>query len=196
VRIANNVFAGAGSILSGTPARLDSAGNVRVTSIAAAGFASAASYDYRLLAGSPAIDAGRDPGPNGDMPMVPLFEYEHPVSRHPRTMEGLPDAGAYEHHSATGVAETAGAVPDALHLDIHPNPGDPASEITFTLSAPMQAVLTIHSILGQELVRLCDGALPAGTHSVRLPAHTLSPGAYLSVLRAGASSTTRLFVVR
>jgi hypothetical protein len=80
-RIQNNLFVGPGTTVSGTT-------NV-VTSTP--GFANRAAYDYRLTAGSPAIEAGSDAGP-----LSPTRQYVHPRSSEERPVAGALDVGAYE----------------------------------------------------------------------------------------------------
>jgi len=62
-------------------------------------FVNAAAYDYRLKAGSPAIDQGVAPGSAFGYDLTPKFEYVHPLQNVPRTPGGAAiDRGAYEHH--------------------------------------------------------------------------------------------------
>src|SRR5258708_14076785 len=58
-------------------------------------FVDASNFDYHVLAGSPAIDAGTDLGP-----LTPVFEYLHPACGEARITQGTIDIGAYEFGSA------------------------------------------------------------------------------------------------
>lgn len=94
VTLRNNIFAGPGTITTQGSAILDA------NTTAADGdpkFVNRASYDYRLLAGSPAIDLGVTPGTGQGFSLVPLLQYVHPTSTVPRVTTGSTiDRGAYE----------------------------------------------------------------------------------------------------
>lgn len=99
----NNIFAGAGSFLSGTPTTLDTAGNKTYSAISSAGFANSATYDYHLLATSTAIDAGTNAGTaSNGFSLTPVSEYVHPANYTARNIAGNIDAGAYEYNPSTG----------------------------------------------------------------------------------------------
>jgi hypothetical protein len=83
-------------------AKVDAAGNVIVTSVAQAGLADPAKYDYHLVAGSPAIDKGVPAGQAGDFDLTPKFQYVHPCRLEPRPVVGPLDAGAMEYSPAGG----------------------------------------------------------------------------------------------
>ena len=59
-------------------------------------FVGATAHDYRLLPGSPAIDAGANPGNGGGLALAPLAEYMHPAAGVARTIDGVVDIGAHE----------------------------------------------------------------------------------------------------
>ena len=62
-------------------------------------FVNAAAYDYRLKAGSPAIDKAVAPGSAFGFDLTPKFEYVHPLQNVARTPGGAAlDRGAYEFH--------------------------------------------------------------------------------------------------
>lgn len=63
-----------------------------------------ANYDYHLLSGSPAIQAGADPGIGANQSLNPDYEYVHPTSSEVRTTVGIIDIGAY--------AYTPGSAPE------------------------------------------------------------------------------------
>lgn len=59
-------------------------------------FVDAADYDYHLLRGSPAIDAGTDPGTGAGQSLVPTEEYVQPTAGMARPQDSTIDIGAYE----------------------------------------------------------------------------------------------------
>ncbi|WP_440225012.1 right-handed parallel beta-helix repeat-containing protein [Dokdonella sp. MW10] len=87
----NNLFVGGGNVTTQATAVRDH--NLAAPSVA---FVDAAQYDYRLVAGSAAIDVGTDPGTGAGQPLVPTSAYVHPASGMPRTTNGIIDVGAYE----------------------------------------------------------------------------------------------------
>jgi MYXO-CTERM domain-containing protein len=90
--VMNNIFYGGGTV---DP----NAADVLTTNFSTGNpmFVDVASYDVHLLAGSPCIDQGTDPGKAGAMSLDPIFEYVQPVGDEPRTVVGKAiDIGAYE----------------------------------------------------------------------------------------------------
>jgi hypothetical protein len=66
-----------------------------------------------------------------------------------------------------------------------PNPFNPVTNLTFSLAEAGPARLSIHNLLGQEVARLADGPLSAGSHQLRWDATRHASGLYLAVLQAG-----------
>ncbi|MCS6991309.1 MAG: right-handed parallel beta-helix repeat-containing protein [Chitinophagales bacterium] len=98
LKIYNNMFVGGGTLIVGYAAVIDSSHNWKVASLSSAGFADPLAYDYRLTGGSPAIDAGIDPGTaSNGMVLLPQYEYVHPHGKKERITYGAPDLGAHEY---------------------------------------------------------------------------------------------------
>ncbi len=93
----NNLMVGNGNTINGAPAELDSLGNIRLTSIAAAQFTNPLAYDFGLSATSPAIDQGVEAGAYMAYNLQPDLRYLHPTTTGARIMTGSAlDVGAYE----------------------------------------------------------------------------------------------------
>ncbi|MEP7188932.1 MAG: right-handed parallel beta-helix repeat-containing protein [Roseiflexaceae bacterium] len=105
--VENNIFVGAGTPYDG-PGTSNLTNNL-VTSDA--GLADRASFDYRLVAGSAAIDAGTDPGSINGVSLAPAYEYVHPRDKQDRMIVGILDIGAYEYAPS---ATEPPAAPSAL----------------------------------------------------------------------------------
>jgi hypothetical protein len=87
--VVNNLFIGSGTTLSGT---LSADHNL---SAGASALVNLGGYDYHLAPGSPAINAGRDPGSD----LFPQWEYVHSCGRTARISQGTANIGAYEFQS-------------------------------------------------------------------------------------------------
>jgi hypothetical protein len=89
--VVNNLFVGPGTPISGSVAadhNLTSSGSDLLNRSA---------YDYHLVGGSSAINAGRDPGSAHTITLMPNWQYVHPTNREPRNISGTVDVGAFEH---------------------------------------------------------------------------------------------------
>ena len=88
--IKNNIFSGPGSITNqGSAIQSNNfTGDAK--------FVDATGYDYHLLSGSAAINAGADPGADGSFSLTPVFQYVHPACAEGRSSQGTIDIGAYE----------------------------------------------------------------------------------------------------
>ncbi|MBA2611868.1 MAG: T9SS type A sorting domain-containing protein [Bacteroidetes bacterium] len=101
----NNIFAGTGTLLTGTTTVLDTLKNKNY-SIAAAGFVNSATYDYHLLPACSAINSSTPAGTasNGYV-LTPSKEYMHPANQVSKTIQGVLDIGAFEYVSPTFIRE-------------------------------------------------------------------------------------------
>ncbi len=95
----------------------------------------------------------------------------------------------FEKDAATGVDQT---VPSAFRLEQNtPNPFNPSTTIRFALPAAGTVRLMVYNIAGQEVARLVNGPLPAGTHQVMFEGSRLASGVYFYRLQAPGFTRTR-----
>lgn len=91
-KLGNNFFVGRGTLFTGAA---DTASNLQLPS-AEPGFLNRTTFDYHLLASSPAIDKGRVFDSAQGFGLVPAFEYLSPDAGKVRISHGSPDLGAFE----------------------------------------------------------------------------------------------------
>jgi hypothetical protein len=92
--IRNNVCVGVVPLTNA--AKPDESGNLLFKTVAEAGFADPAKYDFSLKAGSPCIGAAVDCGKVGDLSLKPDLQYLHPHDKQARPDDGKLDVGAFE----------------------------------------------------------------------------------------------------
>ena len=73
----------------------------------------------------------------------------------------------------------------------HPNPFNPSTVISFTLPSEVRVSVTVHNVLGQQLVSLYSGTLSAGRHEIAFDASDLPSGTYLYRIDAGQNSIVK-----
>lgn len=168
----NNIFAGSGVLISGTPTALDTSANLS-GSIAAMGFSDAAAYDYRLSLTSPAVDAGVDPGYADTFALAPEYVYVYPMDEDSRLPVGGIDIGAHEWIALANVAMSP--LPGAM-MDAYPNPA--GASMTIRISGAGNSRLVICNEVGNVVLSavvasdavlpIARDRLPAGVYFARL----------------------------
>jgi len=105
----------------------------------------------------------------------------------------------YGECGATQVAAYELKRPGFSLLRNYPNPFNPVSTLSFSLSASEPAWLTIYNVLGERLAELLDGKLVAvGEHKVRWDAQGFPAGIYFARLRtkSGIDSISRIVLLK
>jgi len=88
--------------------------------------------------------------------------------------------------------ETTSTKPMQFGLDQnYPNPFNPETTIRFQLSKDSPVKLRVFNTAGQEVAKLVDGNLAAGSHVVSWNANTMASGAYFYRLEAGTFSAVK-----
>lgn len=87
-------------------------------------------------------------------------------------------------------------LPESFELSQnYPNPFNPTTTISFALPKSSQVSLTVFNILGQEVARLVDGTMPAGTHQVNFDASNVSSGIYFYRIQTDEFSEQKKMVL-
>jgi hypothetical protein len=146
LKMVNNIFAGPGTLISGTVITLDTATNWVSTAFSAIGFVNAPNYDYQLLPTAKVIGKGSDPGIAGSFSLSPVSEYVHTSNKRNRILNGTIDIGAYEYAPATNTILFAA---NTCSFNVFPNPV--SSKLILSINSIDPGMLTIRSALGQIL---------------------------------------------
>ena len=191
VKLVNNLFLGPGTLTQGNTAVLDTTHNIRLTNIAAAMLSDPANFEYRLLAGSPCINAGIDPGYFNNVPLAALNSYLHPLGNTNRWYSGsAPDVGAYEH--LTVPYRTVEDKDSSLEFLIVPNPAAGDQVLTIQTSRPLAVNSTafLFDVMG-NLVQKAE--FQCGHKRFEIPLENLSTGTYfLSVQGLGSAKAVQI----
>jgi hypothetical protein len=96
------------------------------------------------------------------------------------------------------VPETAGAVDEPTGFQLapaHPNPFNPTTTLTVTLTETGTASLKVFDMAGHEVVTLFNGLMAAGTQDVLFRAENLPSGVYFAVLQSAQGTATQKLVL-
>jgi HYDIN/CFA65/VesB family protein len=173
VVIKNNIFFGPGTVTGQTTAI--KANNF----VGDASFVNAAGYDYHLLSGSPAINAGVDPGLDGTFSLSPVFQYVHPACAEGRSLAGTIDIGAFEFGGGTGIAPPGGTCSSATG----PLVSLSASSLTFNAQQlnTTSVAKSFDISNGGNAALTISGITASGDFSQTNNCTTLNPGASCTV---------------
>ncbi|NBC18578.1 MAG: T9SS type A sorting domain-containing protein [Bacteroidetes bacterium] len=101
-----------------------------------------------------------------------------------------------EGNPSTAVQPGGEPLPDRFVLkQNYPNPFNPTTSIPFDVPQTMDVTLSVYNMLGEEVARLVDRRLPAGSYDVTWNAEQMASGIYLARLRAGSAIQTRRMVL-
>lgn len=137
VYIANNVFAGTGTVISDEFTFY--ANNYENESIDECLFANEGDYDFQLLFESPLIDGGIELSAE----LTPIFQYKLDLDYDNRITEGVsPDIGAYEFIPLVSINTV-----EELVISIYPNPSNGLIQIKSNAQIDVIEVLTINGAI-------------------------------------------------
>jgi len=96
----------------------------------------------------------------------------------------------------TAVDESPGSVPLTYGLEQnYPNPFNPETTIEFTIPVTQNVRLELFNTLGERVVTVVDGNLPAGAHAYRFDGRNLASGIYYYRIEAGNFHRTRKMIL-
>lgn len=99
---------------------------------------------------------------------------------------------AWKSDPVSGITVAGDGSPSAFKLDQNfPNPFNPATIISFTLSKSAFTTLVVYNILGQKVATPVGEVLSAGSHEVRFNGAGLASGMYFYRLESGAFTSVR-----
>lgn len=185
----NNIFAGPGSLLSGTATVIDTMKNWRVSSVANTGLVNAAGYDYHLLSTSAAINKGTAAGiaANG-YGLTPLFEYKHPSNKSGRASVGPIDIGAYEYGNLTGLESIPSS---SVEFYVYTDAYDNSVNLFFT-NLQADKDVAIYDMTGKLVAKRERMA----SSKISFDRSAFGPGIYVARVKVGESVVTKKFVIQ
>jgi hypothetical protein len=158
-------------------------------------FMDAANNDFHLMDNSPCISGGADSVEvNGTRYGAPAFDLEG--NPRPNPAGTVPDIGACESNSGyaappNGIEHVKLIPTGSQLLQNFPNPFNPATTISYTLSHKAQVKLSVYDLLGHEVAVLVNETKSIGTHQVQFNAAKLAGGIYFYTIHAQSENGYR-----
>ncbi len=134
-----------------------------------------------------------------DGDQIPDIVDNCPFTANPAQLDGNLD-GIGDACDPTGVEGSSEEGVDGFRLnEAEPNPFRPGTTLSFSLGAPGRVSLEIYGVSGRRVATLVDGAMSAGSHTVRWDGSAADgalagPGVYFARLRAGGREATRKLI--
>lgn len=105
------------------------------------------------------------------------------------------DLGVFKSMAPTGIGSESD-IPATYTLNQNfPNPFNPTTSISFTLSARQHIEVSVYDLLGRKVATLFQGIADAGTHQVDFDAGGLSSGVYFYELRSKSGTLRNKMVL-
>jgi hypothetical protein len=104
-----------------------------------------------------------------------------------------PYSGGSYSYTVDAVVTDVGDTPQiGVTLRGHPNPFNPATELSFTMARKGHAAVGIYDMRGRKVTQLVDEELPAGMHRYTWDAQALPSGHYLASLEVNGQLLSRV----
>lgn len=104
----------------------------------------------------------------------------------------------FQNNPGVGVEpkQETGGIPITYSLDQnYPNPFNPVTNIRFALPENTRVQLSVYNLMGQEVARLLDRTMNAGTHTVTWDASQMSSGVYFYKVKAANFEMSRKMIL-
>ena len=96
------------------------------------------------------------------------------------------------YRNVVGINDRTGETAQEFHLiQNYPNPFNPKTNISYSLPVSGDVSLIIYNLLGEEVTRLVDGHMPAGTYTTTWNASNAASGIYFYRLSSGGRTVTK-----
>jgi agmatine/peptidylarginine deiminase len=125
-----------------------------------------------------------------------LYYYIEAVANNGKTQQRpLPGPlGAWRFYIQPNISSTIEA--PARLMDIFPNPASAITVVPVESPVKTRGAITLHNSLGQVVLVLHDGEIPAGSARYFFDAGALPPGPYFVQMRSGARISTKKVVIK
>ncbi len=96
-----------------------------------------------------------------------------------------------------GAADPLILQPSSLVLSAFPNPFNPVTTLSFSLSQAQNVTLSVYDLMGRDVARLAEGRYDTGEHLVTFDGTELASGIYFAQFKAGnRMTTTKLMLLK
>lgn len=96
---------------------------------------------------------------------------------------------------SSGISEDTMLPYETFLYQNYPNPFNPETTISFTLGKKGNVELILYNCAGQEVMKLAEGEMDKGFHTVNLKAYDMNSGVYFCTLKAEGRKFTRKLVM-
>ncbi|MBU0690870.1 T9SS type A sorting domain-containing protein, partial [bacterium] len=92
-------------------------------------------------------------------------------------------------------SESQPVIPTTFSISVYPNPFNPVTTLTLSLSGVQDVEIGLYDITGRYMQKIAQGRMTAGEHSIQVDAAGLPSGVYFARVQAGAQTITKKLVL-
>ena len=79
----------------------------------------------------------------------------------------------------------------------YPNPFNPSTKISFSIPVGGMTTLTVYNVLGQEVAKVVDAKLSAGSHEYKFDGSSMTSGVYFYKLNSkGNTKIKKMMLIK